>query len=159
MRLRMGDRVAMNEAEQRAKEYVEKAQTIQLATVGSDGPWVVTVYFWADGLDAVYWVSTPDKVHSQHIAKNPKAAAYVLVDDSQASKRGVSLAGEAAMVTEPDEIKRAITAFATKYGSPESFVNSVIDGSYVGKLYRMKINRVKLFDQTLDADMPEIAVR
>ena len=54
------------------RDYLTKAQIMQIATVHDHQPWVATVYFATDIDLNLYWMSRASRRHSQEILENPK---------------------------------------------------------------------------------------
>ncbi len=90
------------------REYLPNIIHMSLGTCADNKPWVCEVHFvYDDGLN-LYWRSTPDRRHSEDIAKNPNVAGNIVVQHGPTEKpRGVYFEGTAEMlsgVTENDQV-------------------------------------------------------
>src|SRR4051794_7065946 len=57
---------------------LDQLRYLVLGTVDQAGvPWTTPVFFAADGVHRMLWVSSPDSRHSRNIAANPKVAITV----------------------------------------------------------------------------------
>src|SRR5688500_13604940 len=103
---------------------VESQKVMQLATAADGLPWICTVYFvLVDG--AFYWLSLPERRHSQEIEKNPAVAiAVVLQPDKPVA--GIQAEGRASVVRDIDEIKKVLELYVRKYGQGGQFVERFI---------------------------------
>jgi nitroimidazol reductase NimA-like FMN-containing flavoprotein (pyridoxamine 5'-phosphate oxidase superfamily) len=84
-----------------------------LGTVDEDGrPWVAPVYYATSEYRELYWVSSPDAVHSRNVAVNPRVS--IVVFDSQApvgSGQAVYMAADAEQLTD-GELEAGIEVFS-----------------------------------------------
>lgn len=63
------------------KEHLAKTNLMQLATSVGDQPWACTVHYYSDENFNLYWMSTPDRNHSQQIEQNPNTAVAIMVHE------------------------------------------------------------------------------
>src|SRR2546430_2002753 len=90
---------------------------MQLATLDGDQPWACTVYFVPDANLNLYWISLPSRRHSQEIERHPKVAAAIPIKHVVGeSVIGLSVEGEAEVVTDAGELKQAAELYAARYG-------------------------------------------
>lgn len=131
----------------RVRMYLQgDTQVMQLATVQDGRPWVVTVYFVADDELNVYWLSWPERRHSQDIAANPVLAATVAIKHDQ-PVIGVQVAGQAEIVRDSETVHKVAALYVAKYGQGEKFVEHFEAGTNRHQLYRMTPQEIQLFDE------------
>ena len=69
-----------------ARDLLAANRYVVLATADEDGsPWATPVWFAADGLDRILWLSWPGSRHSRLIARRPQVALTVF-DSSRPSQ-------------------------------------------------------------------------
>jgi uncharacterized protein YhbP (UPF0306 family) len=132
---------------QLAKEYVKQFNVMQLATAEDNDPWICTVHFYADDELNFYWVSSTDRHHSRHIAKNPLASATFVVHENTPEEGyviSVTASGKAEVVTDvADEIRKAYIA---KLHKPANLLPDSDDSANLQKFYRLKPDSIIVFD-------------
>lgn len=129
------------------REYLQgDSATMQLATVRGGKPWVATVYFVVDNDLNVYWLSWPERRHSQELAANPDVAAAIVIKADQ-PVIGVQLAGRAAEVTDPALVRKMAEKYVTKYGQGERFYEAFAGGTNRHNMYRLCPTSIALFDE------------
>lgn len=101
----------MDDAELRSTidQFLAAATTASLATVDADGhPHAANIQYAVDDHWNLYFVSSPDSAHSQHIALDPRVALtiYGHVDDWR-DIHGVQLHGECFAVVDDEPRRRA----------------------------------------------------
>lgn len=75
-------------------EYLRQAQLMQVATAKDNQPWACSVYFAFDDSFNLYWISKPDRRHSQEIKENNKIAGTVVLPHTPGDKvRGIQFQG------------------------------------------------------------------
>ena len=136
-----------NDVITKVREYLQSgATTLQVATVRDGQPWVATVYFVADDELNVYWLSWPERRHSQDIEANSMVAATAVIKSDQ-PVIGVQLAGSVEIVTDLDSIHRVAPLYVVKYGQGEKFVEHYEAGINKHQLYRLIPSEIQLFDE------------
>lgn len=128
------------------KKYLLEGKVMQLATVGRDQPWICTVYYVMDDKVNLYWLSLPDRRHSQDIAEHPEVAITVPIK-FDLPVIGVQAEGRAEIVDDPLVIKAAMERYTEKYGSGKLFYNNFIAGKNQHSMYRFKPKRYVVFDE------------
>jgi uncharacterized protein YhbP (UPF0306 family) len=123
--------------------YLNQAQVMQLATAVDNQPWVISVHFAADEQLNLYWLSSPGRRHSQEIDKNPKAAATIPVKFPENPVIGLSVEGNAQIVSSAE----AIDTFDKKFGLSKDFKKKLQDNSAGEKMYCLRPSLFVLFDQ------------
>jgi uncharacterized protein YhbP (UPF0306 family) len=119
--------------------------TMQLATSRDGQPWSCTVYFviYAGNF---YWLSFPERRHSQELALNPQAAITVVLQSVQPVV-GVQTEGDVAIVRDVTEAERVLDIYITKYNQGSQFITHFKVGSNKHLLYRFTPRRISLFDE------------
>ena len=145
---------ADNDLQNLVKMYLEGRYIMQLATVGGGSPWICTVHYAADQDFNIYWVSLINRRHSVDIAQNASAAVAVVVKAPEHPVIGIQMTGEAGVVEEEEEIKRAIGLYAKRHQAKQDFVDGVLSRSAPFRLYRFKPTEGVLFDEVDFPDNP-----
>lgn len=98
-----------------ARGVIDANQYLVLGTADAAGrPWTTPVYFAHEDYREYFWVSAPDRTHSQNIAARPAVA--IVIFDSQArinTGQGVYLAATAEQVDDAD-VARGIELFSAR---------------------------------------------
>jgi uncharacterized protein YhbP (UPF0306 family) len=145
----------MNSVQNLVTQFLDQARQLQIATARGDQPWICTVYFVMDNSHNLYWVSKPDRRHSQEIAKNPKVAGSVSEGNVYGQPiRGVQFEGLAAEITDPKEIALHISAYEQRF-QRQGLGREIIAGTNPHHLFRITPTRFMLFDK---ANFPELDV-
>jgi len=128
-------------------KYLDEARIMQVATSIGDRPWCCTVYYAVDNAHHLYWISTPERLHSQDISKNPYVAgAIVLPHEYGKPVRGVQFRGSALQITDPTEINTLSEAYRERYHQP-TLAQDIISGKNPHQLYQIKPELYVLFDE------------
>lgn len=80
------------------KKNLTEMRMMQVASVRGDQPWICTVYFVADDTQNLYWLSLPERRHSQEIAAHTKVAIAVPVKFDTQPVIGLQAEGTAEIV-------------------------------------------------------------
>lgn len=135
------------------KEFLTVNKLMQLATVGTDGPWICNVYFVADEKNNLYWTSARARQHSKEILNNAKVAATVVHDKEH--KQAVQIAGEAFEVPLADA-ERVNKLYGDKFGEKPSRLQEVLANSSEGRSYWvLKPRIISLWDEVNFPDAPK----
>ena len=97
-------------------DYLEAEKALTLATASPAGvPRATTLTYVNDGVALYVWTQ-PDTTTARHIEENPVVSFAIdeYVDDWRQTK-GIQGSGEAQVVLNPSEIKRALELFRKKY--------------------------------------------
>jgi uncharacterized protein YhbP (UPF0306 family) len=142
--------------EELTRQYLEQAKVMQLATSANDQPWACTIHYYSDADRNLYWISTTERKHSQHIAQNPKVAAAILVHLNTPEERyiiGISLQGTAELIGEqlPTQIGQG---YIQKLGRDPSLLSDIASGKNPHKFYCLKPSKIVLFDSKNFRDNP-----
>lgn len=117
-----------------------------MATADGGQPWVCTVFFVADESYRLYWLSTPERRHSQNIGKNQHVAVTVPVKIDQ-PVIGIQAEGMAEVVKDADTVMKVMNGYVKKYGSGENFYDNFVKGTNQHQLYRFIPKEYVIFDE------------
>lgn len=130
------------------------AHTVMSLTLGgahalSMAPHVVSLMYVADDWCRLYWVSSPDSIHSKQIGDGaPAAIAIADQFDDFTSIHGLQLSGTADPIADPLMRRRAKALMAERY----AFLAETGAGSEVGRrfaaagIYRFDPSEIVLID-------------
>jgi uncharacterized protein YhbP (UPF0306 family) len=135
------------------KRHLSYKEMMQIATAQGDQPWICTVFFVADELQNLYWLSSPERRHSQEIARNQKVAIAVPVK-SDWPVIGIQAEGVATVVQDAEEVKHVMELYVTKYGKGKDFYDNFVKGTNQHNLYKFTPNTFVLFDEVNFAGDP-----
>ncbi len=137
------------------KDYLEKARLLQVATSRDNQPWVCNVYFAFDENLNLFWISTPQRRHSQEIENNEKVAGTIVLPHTPGDKvRGIQFQGTAKKLTQPDEMKHAMNIYAARMSTKEERVQNILSGKDNHVPYQIKPTLFVLFDEVNFPDSP-----
>lgn len=120
---------------------------MMVATVSGDQPWNATLYYVSDENLNLYWISKADTRHSQEIHEHKKVAAAIPIKFSDLVVVGLQLEGDANLVEDQDEIKKASRLYTDKFQRGEDWYKDFLAGKNEHKLYKIKPRVVVLFDR------------
>ncbi len=129
------------------KEYLQEAKMMQIATLGGDQPWICTVYFVADEKLNLYWISTPDRRHSQEIKAHNKAAIAISVKYDKNPIIGIQSEGYADVVSDAEQVAKIMKSYAALYNTGQDFYDNFIAGKNKHLLYQFVPKKFILFDE------------
>jgi uncharacterized protein YhbP (UPF0306 family) len=135
------------ETERLIKEYLPTGKTMQVATTQDNQPWICTVYYVADELQRLYWLSLPTRKHSKQLANNDKVAIAIAI---KADKPviGIQARGCAEPVTDLGEVKHVMQLYTNKYdGAGKDFYDNFVEGTNEHVMYRFTPDMFVLFDE------------
>ncbi|MCA9342388.1 pyridoxamine 5'-phosphate oxidase family protein [Candidatus Saccharibacteria bacterium] len=136
------------------KKHLSSARLMQLATISGDKPWVVTVYFVVDSSLNVYWLSWPDRQHSQNIKNNPKASGTFVIKPER-PVIGISVEGRASNVSDYKNINTVMNLYINKYNEGRDFHNNFINGTNKHNLYCLMPKKFTIFDEVSNIKNPK----
>ena len=141
-------------AEQYADEFLALGQVMQLATSNNNTPWISTVYFVADEDRNLYWLSIPERRHSQEVAANPEVAAAIAVKQD-IPVIGIQASGRVEIVNDSDVVEKILAMYMKKYdGAGQDFHQRFIAGKNKHQLYKLTPANLVLFDEVHFKDGP-----
>lgn len=125
---------------------LENIYIMQLATASGEQPWVCTVYFVSDEKLNIYWLSLPDRRHSQEIEKNPKVAVTMAIKQDL-PVIGLGAEGTAETVNDKKIVAGVIKKYIAKYNSGEKFYQKFLAGENQHRMYKLTPAKYVLFDE------------
>ena len=128
------------------KEEIRQAQSMQLATTVQEKPWIATVYFVADTNMNLYWLSYPNRRHSQEMAENPNVAVAIVMKADQ-PVMGLQAVGTVEPVNDPELIQKIMPSYIQKYGQGSEFYERFIAGTAKHAMYKFMPTTFVLFDE------------
>lgn len=128
------------------KRYLADAPIMQLATSNAHQPWVCSVYFVADEYLNLYWLSYPDRRHSQEIAANNKIAITIALKHDL-PVIGLSAQGSASTENDPEIVAKIMKLYVQKYNEGHKFFDNFKAGTNKHKLYKFTPIKYSLFDE------------
>lgn len=129
------------------EDYLKEGRMMMVATVVGDQPWNCTLMFVSDENSNLYWISTLDTRHSKEIQKHKKVAAAIPIKYMDLTVVGLQVEGDAELVKNLAEIKRAIRLYVDKFNRGEDWYEDFIAGKNEHKLYKIKPRLFVLFDR------------
>lgn len=139
----------MKKVQELTKKHLKTVHMMQIATLSDKQPWCCTVYFVPDEELNLYWISKPDRRHSEEIHKHQEVAAAIPIKHVPGKAVvGISLEGDAFLVKDDTkEVKMAARLYADRYKTGEKWYRNFIAGKNPHKLYRLSPRLMVLFDE------------
>jgi len=137
-------------------EYFGKTRMLQLATCVDGQPWNCTVYYAFDNNWNIYYISTPNRRHSQEILINPKVSGAIAFSQEPYPKDGVQglqFEGVAELLSGDDE-EIASKLYIQQLNREATLLDDVRNGKNPHKFYRVKPTKIVLFDSVHFPDNP-----
>jgi uncharacterized protein YhbP (UPF0306 family) len=145
----------MKDIQSLLRDYLQKPDVMQLATVRDGQPWACTVHFYADENLHLYWMSTPERRHSAEIKDDPRVAVAIAIRAQRdLPPIGVQLEGDAERIEDEAEMKRVIPLYAEKFGRSPTLLEETLSGQNKNRLYRLKPRLYVVFDPGTFPDEP-----
>lgn len=146
--------MAEESREDRVWRQLNETKVLQLGTSVHDEPWVSNIYFIADQeAEAIYWLSKPQRWHSEHIAEQPLAAFAAMVEPD-VPVIGVQGAGPVALVKDEAEVASVIERYLAKYDKGHDFLERFRSGNNKHNMYKMQLTQLQLFDERNEKTAP-----
>lgn len=121
---------------------------MQVATAKDNQPWACSVYFAYDDNLNLFWISTPQRRHSQEIEQNEKVAGTIVLPHTPGDKvRGLQFQGIAKKLIHPNEMKHAIEVYAKRMGMKEKRQQDILMGKDNHAPYMIQPTLYVLFDE------------
>jgi len=103
-------------------DYLEKHNTLTLATAGDGQPWATALYYVNDGFN-LYILSKPETRHCQNLAQNPAVAVTINEDYKNWREiKGIQMEGRAYQLSGRGEKARAWALYLRKYPFVKDFI-------------------------------------
>jgi len=129
---------------------INRQNVMQVATAYRGQPWICTVYFVLHA-GRFYWLSLPERRHSQELAEHPAAAiAIALKQDKPVI--GIQAEGDVSKVSDLEEMEAVLTAYVKKYGQGDRFVERFKADENKHTLYCFIPRNIMLFDELNHAE-------
>src|ERR1700690_33649 len=107
------------------EDYLKEAKMLQIATSKNNQPWSCTVYFAFDDKLNLYWISKPNRRHSEEIRNNDKVAGVIVLPHTPGDKvRGLQFQGIAKELSNKDDATAGMKYYAKRYGMKPERVNT-----------------------------------
>lgn len=136
------------------EEYLKEANMLQVVTAKDNQPWAATVYFAYDANLNLYWLSKPDRRHSQEIRSNPKVGGVVVLAHVHGDKvRGLQLEGKAEEMGEVG-IDEALKVYSDRFWLPEEKMKAILADKDGHRVYKIQPTLFVLFDEKNFPDNP-----
>jgi hypothetical protein len=141
---------------EKIRRYLEAHATLTLATCDGDLPWAAALFFASDAQFNLYFVSSPQTRHAQHIARNAHVAATVNEDYRDWREiQGLQIEGRAEMVDEADR-EQVAELYLAKFPSLRPMFSAPRDDQErraaeqlaESRFYRVASKRIRLIDNT-----------
>lgn len=128
------------------QEVLEKGYLMSLATLDDGGVWVSDVIYIFDDEFNIYWMSKPDRRHSEAIIKNPKVAGTITASAQGENNLGIQFEGLAKKV-DGNRHDLALKHFAKRKKPAPKEGEDILHGSlwYVVKPNKIELIYEKLF--------------
>lgn len=136
----------MSRLESHIRGLIDSAYSLQLATEYNGQPWVCSVYFVADEKLNIYWLSLPERRHSQELAQNPKAAITMPIKTSL-PVIGLGAEGSVAQVTDLETVKNIMELYVQKYKEGSLFYQKFLTSQNKHQMYKFTPSKFVLFDE------------
>ncbi len=128
-------------------DYLKEARLMQVATAKDNQPWVCNVYFAFNNDLNLYWISTPQRRHSQEIETNEKVAGTIVLPHILGQKvRGIQFQG-VGRKAEGEEMQQAMDTYAARMGMKDERKQNILDGKDNHVPYMIKPTLYVLFDE------------
>ena len=138
-----------------ARDLLAANRYVVLATADEDGsPWATPVWFAADGLDRILWLSWPGSRHSRLIARRPQVALTVF-DSSRPSQDAAAFYAVANATECPEPVLDAALAHynrRTREQGLRAFRREDVTEPARLRLYVAEISEAWVLDQDSPVD-------
>src|SRR5258708_6100239 len=112
------------------EDYLENARLMQVATSENNQPWACSVYFACDPSFNLYWISKPERRHSEEIRNNEKVAGTIVLPHNPGDDvRGLQFQGVAKELINKKEIEGVMQYYAKRYGMSKKRVQSIVENT------------------------------
>ncbi len=136
-------------------DYLKQAKMMQVATSEDNQPWVCTVYFVHDKDFNLYWISKPERRHSQEIRNNEKVAGVIVHHHTPGDPiRGIQFQGIAKELTAREAVKSAMGLYAKRYGFTQDRVDAIVNNTDGHFVYKISPSQFVLYDEVNFPESP-----
>ena len=133
--------------EELIREFLPSKNVLQLATSVNNQPWVCNVHYYSDDDLNMYWISTPQRRHSEEIKQNPRVAVVIKVHENTPNENyiiGLSAEGTAELAGR--DLGQINEAYMKKLDKPAQLMADIKDGSNPHEFYKFSPTKFVLFD-------------
>jgi len=138
-----------------ARDVLAATTYVVLATADADGhPWATPVWFAADGLDRILWVSATESRHSRLIEERPEVALTVF-DSTVLSGEAAAFYATAVARPVPDDLLDGALAVYNARGAQQGldpFTRERLTGDARLRLYEAVVVDAWVLDQDAPVD-------
>lgn len=138
---------------QELTRHLEQGRVMQIATSRDNKPWVVSVFYVVDNEYNFYWLSLPERRHSQEVHDNPNAAITIAIKQDL-PVIGIYAEGKVTVSQNQSEVKKVAKAYVKKYDSAKTFYNRFTKGINHHWVYKLRPSTITLFDEYNNEDNP-----
>lgn len=129
-------------------DYLEQAKLMQVVTSKNNQPWACTVYFVYNDQFNLYWISTPQRRHSQEIKENNKVAGTIVLPHTPGDKvRGLQFEGVAEELNDRSSAEPAMKYYADRFRMKTERVKAILNHKDAHLPYRITPRLIVLFDE------------
>jgi uncharacterized protein YhbP (UPF0306 family) len=130
------------------QDYLKEAKLMQVVTSKDNQPWACTVYFAYDKQFNLYWISTPQRRHSQELKANNKVAGTIVLPHTPGDKvRGLQFEGVAEELNERSTAEPAMKYYADRFNMKTERVEAILNHQDAHLPYKITPNQYVLFDE------------
>ena len=133
--------------EKLVREFLSTQNVLQLATSANNQPWVCNVHYYSDENLNLYWISTPQRRHSEEIQQNPKTAIVIKVHENTPAENyiiGLSAEGTAELVGR--DLGEINDAYKNKLNKDPQLMADIKSGANPHQFYKFTPTKFVLFD-------------
>jgi PPOX class probable F420-dependent enzyme len=111
-------RDAIKMSDEQIREFLDAGRDLQVASINADGtPHLVTMWYAMHDGEVAFWTyAKSQKV--VNLQRDPRLSVLVATGEVYEQLKGVSIAGEAEIVDDPDEVLRYGEAVYERYWGP-----------------------------------------
>ena len=132
--------------EKTIRGYLPQVIHMSLATCTNDKPWICEVHFVFDDELNFYFRSTPQRRHSEEIAKNPNVAGNIVTQHFLGQKvRGVYFEGVAEKLENVTKDYIAYQLYCQRFDTDEKILTEAEKDTGHG-FYKITVKKFALFD-------------
>jgi len=131
-----------------AEHYFAQGRVMQIATLHSGSPRVNSVYYVvADDMSAVYWMSEPQRRHSEDLRHDARMAGAIAIK-TDPPVAGVQFTGRGSVVQEHAKQRTIIAAYNQKYDNvAKGLAERIEQGTNKHQIYELTFESVEVFDE------------
>ena len=136
----------MSTLKQELSKYLHEGKIMQVASSYDNKPWVVSVFYVVDDEYNFYWLSLPDRRHSQEIKDNNNAAITIAIKQDL-PVIGIYAEGRVTVAKDQNEVKKVAEEYVRKHGAAKTFYDRFLKGINQHWVYKLSPRSITLFDE------------